>query len=240
MHLAAEIATQRDAERVREVNVEGTRRLLEACGAAGARRSVVFTSTVVTGEAARRAADRGRRALPVQTPYGRSKQEGERAAARSGLAGGRRAPVATSTGRAAGTRRSSSRACASRGASRSSAAATTCGTSSTSTTSRAPASTRSSARRPARSTTCADDEPITYYDFMALERAGARRSGRPRRIPAWVARACAAGSNAGHRRGPQRAHLECEARARARLGAALSRRPAKGVPATVGALRATP
>ena len=50
MHLAAEIATQRDAARVREVNVEGMRRLLDAA-ARPARRKVVFTSTVVTGEA---------------------------------------------------------------------------------------------------------------------------------------------------------------------------------------------
>jgi nucleoside-diphosphate-sugar epimerase len=40
----------------------------------------------------------------------------------------------------------------------------------------------------------ADDEPIAYYDFIALS-ASALGIGRPRRIPAWVAR-LAAGTNA--------------------------------------------
>ena len=70
VHLAAEIATQRDAERVREVNVEGMRRLLGACSATGAPK-VVFTSTVVTGEA-NGALLTEDEALPVQTPYGRT------------------------------------------------------------------------------------------------------------------------------------------------------------------------
>ncbi len=35
IHLAAEIATQRDPQKIDEVNVEGTRRLLEACRAVG-------------------------------------------------------------------------------------------------------------------------------------------------------------------------------------------------------------
>ena len=115
VHLAAEIATQRDAARVREVNVEGMRRLLEACSAAGAPK-VVFTSTVVTGEA-NGALLTEDAALPVQTPYGRSKQEGERCCS---AAASRRSSCAraTSTGRAAGTSTRSSRACASPGASR--------------------------------------------------------------------------------------------------------------------------
>src|SRR4051794_12259953 len=50
LHLAAEIASQRDASRVRAVNVDGTRALLDACAAAGSPK-VVFTSTVVTGDA---------------------------------------------------------------------------------------------------------------------------------------------------------------------------------------------
>jgi nucleoside-diphosphate-sugar epimerase len=81
VHLAAEIASQRSAEKVYEVNVRGTERLITACRefagadpAAGPR--VVFSSTVVTGDA-HGAAERGR-PLPVSTPYGRSKQEGER------------------------------------------------------------------------------------------------------------------------------------------------------------------
>jgi nucleoside-diphosphate-sugar epimerase len=76
LHLAAEIASQRDAEKIHEVNVEGTRRLVEAAQAAGVKR-FVFASTVVTGEADGRVL-REDEPLPVQTAYGRSKQEGER------------------------------------------------------------------------------------------------------------------------------------------------------------------
>jgi nucleoside-diphosphate-sugar epimerase len=89
IHLAAEIASQRSESKVREVNVEGTRRLLDAClslagddPAAGPR--VVFSSTVVTGEAAGALLTEAR-PLPVRTPYGRSKQECERMLLDSGL-----------------------------------------------------------------------------------------------------------------------------------------------------------
>src|SRR5579884_3672904 len=50
IHLAAEIATQKDAGKVREVNIEGTRRLLAACRASDSPK-FVFASTVVTGDA---------------------------------------------------------------------------------------------------------------------------------------------------------------------------------------------
>jgi nucleoside-diphosphate-sugar epimerase len=88
-HLAAEIASQRNQRKVQNVNVEGTARLLDACRelagseAAGAPR-LVFASTVVTGDAhgALLSEDTP---LPVQTPYGRSKQEGERLIGESGL-----------------------------------------------------------------------------------------------------------------------------------------------------------
>jgi nucleoside-diphosphate-sugar epimerase len=83
IHLAAEIASQRDADRIREVNVEGTRRLLEACAAAGGPR-FVFASTVVTGDAHGAELDE-ESALPVETEYGRSKQEGEALVQASGL-----------------------------------------------------------------------------------------------------------------------------------------------------------
>jgi len=84
-HLAAEIGTQRNSSKINEVNVRGTRRLVDACEAAGVRR-LVFASTVVTGDA------RGTlltedTPLPVQTPYGRSKQEGERILRESALEG---------------------------------------------------------------------------------------------------------------------------------------------------------
>ena len=85
VHLAAEIASQRDADKVREVNVEGTRRLVEAAEAAGVKR-FVFASTVVTGEADGRML-REDEPLPVQTAYGRSKQEGERLVRESEMEG---------------------------------------------------------------------------------------------------------------------------------------------------------
>jgi nucleoside-diphosphate-sugar epimerase len=90
VHLAAEIASQRSERKLREVNVAGTQRLLDAClalagpGSAGGPR-IVFCSTVVTGDAGGALlTEEG--ALPVKTPYGRSKQEGERMILESGLA----------------------------------------------------------------------------------------------------------------------------------------------------------
>jgi nucleoside-diphosphate-sugar epimerase len=83
IHLAAEIATQRDLRRIERVNVEGTRALLAACRSVGEPR-VVFVSTVVTGDAGGSVLDEGTE-LPVQTAYGRSKQQGERLVRESGL-----------------------------------------------------------------------------------------------------------------------------------------------------------
>jgi nucleoside-diphosphate-sugar epimerase len=85
LHLAAEIATQRDVARIAAVNVAGTARLLEACAAAGAPK-LVFASTVVTGDARGALLDEDG-PLPVETAYGRSKQEGERLLRASGLPG---------------------------------------------------------------------------------------------------------------------------------------------------------
>lgn len=86
IHLAAEIATQRDPRRIDEVNIEGTRRLLGACNASGGEGGIrfVFVSTVVTGDAGGALLDETS-ILPVQTAYGRSKQEGERLVRESGL-----------------------------------------------------------------------------------------------------------------------------------------------------------
>jgi nucleoside-diphosphate-sugar epimerase len=89
MHLAAEIASQRSERKILEVNVDGTRRLVDACVAvAGSDRAagprMVFSSTVVTGDA-RGALLTEEEPLPVQTPYGRSKQAGERLILQSGL-----------------------------------------------------------------------------------------------------------------------------------------------------------
>jgi nucleoside-diphosphate-sugar epimerase len=82
-HLAAEIATQRDPAKINEVNVEGTHRLLEACKAFDSPR-VLFVSTIVTGDAGGTVLDESS-TLPVQTTYGRSKQQGERLVRASGL-----------------------------------------------------------------------------------------------------------------------------------------------------------
>lgn len=89
IHLAAEIASQRDARKVHAVNIDGTARLIEACrGFAGAEASagprLVFASTVVTGDA-HGALLTEDTPLPVETPYGRSKQEGERLVLDCGL-----------------------------------------------------------------------------------------------------------------------------------------------------------
>jgi nucleoside-diphosphate-sugar epimerase len=83
IHLAAEIATQRDPSKIDQVNVDGTRRLLSACRAVGQPR-FVFASTVVTGDAAGAVLDESS-TLPVQTAYGRSKQQGEQLVRESGL-----------------------------------------------------------------------------------------------------------------------------------------------------------
>jgi nucleoside-diphosphate-sugar epimerase len=83
IHLAAEIATQRDPRKIEEVNVAGTQRLLSACSAVGVRR-FVFASTVVTGDAGGALLDETS-TLPVQTAYGRSKQEGEQLVRESGI-----------------------------------------------------------------------------------------------------------------------------------------------------------
>jgi nucleoside-diphosphate-sugar epimerase len=89
VHLAAEIASQRSHRKIREVNVHGTERLLEACLAvAGSEPTtgprLVFASTVVTGDA-HGALLTEETPLPMRTPYGRSKQEGERLVLQSGL-----------------------------------------------------------------------------------------------------------------------------------------------------------
>jgi nucleoside-diphosphate-sugar epimerase len=91
IHLAAEIASQRSERKLREVNVQGTERLLDACSAlAGDDRAqgprIVFCSTVVTGDAEGALLTEAD-PLPVRTPYGRTKQEGERLLAQSGLPG---------------------------------------------------------------------------------------------------------------------------------------------------------
>ncbi|MFN2612327.1 MAG: NAD-dependent epimerase/dehydratase family protein [Solirubrobacterales bacterium] len=84
IHLAAEIASQRSEPKIREANVEGTRRLLEACNTIERKPGFLFASTVVTGDAHGEVLDE-ETALPVETAYGRSKQEGEELVRNSGL-----------------------------------------------------------------------------------------------------------------------------------------------------------
>ena len=234
VHLAAEIATQRDAARVREVNVEGMRRLLDACGAAGAPK-VVFTSTVVTGEA-NGALLTEDAALPVQTPYGHSKQEGERLLLGCGLP-----VVVVRPGHIYGPggwfeheilarlRRPGRFAVIGRGDNLWDVVHVD---------DVAGALVDALERAPAGEVYhAADDEPITYYDFMALS-AQALGVGRPRRIPAGVAR-LAAGSNAVA--AVVRSARTSNAKLKRELGWA-PRYPSarEGVPATVAALRGAP
>jgi nucleoside-diphosphate-sugar epimerase len=195
-HLAAEIASQRSEAKLRAVNVDGTRRLLQACtalarnGESGPR--FVFCSTVVTGDADGAQLSE-ETPLPVQTPYGRSKQEGERMALDSGLPavvvrpshvygpGGWYAheliPRLRQPGRLAVIGRGenlwdvvhvddvASALCLA-----------------------------AERAQPGSVYHVADDEPITFYEFMSLT-AAALGVGSPRRIPVAVARVVA-GSNA--------------------------------------------
>jgi nucleoside-diphosphate-sugar epimerase len=184
VHLAAEIASQRDEARIREVNVHGTARLLEACAGVDGPR-FVFASSVVTGDAGGKVlTEEGE--LPVRTPYGRSKQEGERLLAESGLPA-----VVIRPGHVYGPggwyehefvrrlRQPGRFAVVGSGDNwwdvvhvHDVAAAFVAGLES------AP---------PGAVYHVADDEPITLYDFAALT-AEALGRGRPRRVPAGLAR----------------------------------------------------
>ncbi len=230
IHLAAEIASQRDAARIDEVNVAGTRRLLEACAAAG-RPRFLFTSTVVTGDARGALLDETSE-LPVETAYGRSKQQGERLVRESGLdtviirpshvygAGGWYAEEIVDRVRGPGRF-----AVVGRGDNwwdvvRVEDVASAC----VDAAERAPAGALYHV---------ADDEPIRYYDFVALT-AQAAGVGAPRRIPAWVAR-LAAGA------GPAAAATRSARSSNARIKAELGWSPrfptaAQGVPDAVAAL----
>jgi nucleoside-diphosphate-sugar epimerase len=191
-HLAAEIATARDEARLREVNVDGTRRLARACLDAGAPR-LVFASTVVTGDAGGRVLTEDE-PLPVETPYGRSKQEGERLVLGSGLPavvvrpshvygpGGWFAEEIVARVRAPGRF-----AVVGRGENLWDVVHVDDVCSALLAAGTADAAVGGVFH-------CADDEPIAYRDFMGLT-AEALGVGRPRSIPVAVAR-LAAGRNA--------------------------------------------
>jgi nucleoside-diphosphate-sugar epimerase len=187
IHLAAEIASQRNANRIQEVNVEGTRRLLSACAATDGPR-FVFASTVVTGDAHGAELDEDT-ALPVETAYGRSKQEGERLVRESGLSsviirpshvygpGGWYAEEFVKRLRQPGRFAVIGQGDNWWDVVRVEDVATAC----------VDAGERA---RDGAVYHVVDDEPIRYFDFVALT-AEALGVGPPRRIPAWVARLAA-------------------------------------------------
>ncbi len=202
IHLAAEIATQRDEAKVQAVNVGGTRRLIEAChqlaAESGETPRIVFASTVVTGEAHGALLDESTR-LPIETPYGRSKQAGERLLLECGLpavvvrpshvygAGGWFAHEIVARlrqpGRFAVIGRGDNWWDVVRVEDVASALADA-----------------AERAEPGAIFHVVDDEPITCYDFVALA-AQALGVGRPRRVPAAVAR-LVAGPQRGQRGDP--------------------------------------
>jgi len=87
IHLAAQIASQRNEAKIAAVNIAGTAHLLQACKAlahSGQTPRFVFASTVVTGDA-HGALLREDQPLPITSAYGRSKHEGERMVLSCGL-----------------------------------------------------------------------------------------------------------------------------------------------------------
>ena len=238
MHLAAEIASQRSERKVMEVNVEGTRRLLDACAAAaGEQRSsgarVVFASTVVTGDANGELLREDRR-LPVQTPYGRSKQEGERLVLESGLPA---VVVRPSHVYGPGGWYAEELVARLRQPGRFAVIGSGRNLWDVVHVADAVAALVAAAERaqPGSTYHVADDEPVTYYDFMALT-ARELGVGPPRRLPAALARAVA-GSSAVD--AVVRSARSSNAKLKRELGWA-PRFPSarEGVPATIAALAA--
>jgi nucleoside-diphosphate-sugar epimerase len=239
IHLAAEIASQRSERKIREVNVQGTARLLDAClalagstPAAGPR--IVFSSTVVTGDA-RGALLTEDTPLPVETPYGRSKQEGERLVLATGLPavvvrpshvygpGGWYANELVTRLRQPGRL-----AVIGRGENLWDVAHVE---------DVAGALALAAEQAPAGSVYhVVDDEPITFYDFRALT-ADALGVGAPRRVPVTLARLIA-GRNAVA--AVVRSARSSNAKIRRELGWLPRFRTAReGVPDSVGRLAAT-
>ncbi|HEY1711677.1 MAG TPA: NAD-dependent epimerase/dehydratase family protein [Solirubrobacteraceae bacterium] len=183
IHLAAEIATQRDLAKIEDVNVHGTSRLIGACETATDAR-LIFMSTVVTGDAEGALLDE-ESALPVQTEYGRSKQRGEELVRESGLhsvilrpshiygPGGWYATELVKRLRAPGRLVVIGSGKNWWDVVRVEDVATAC--------------VDAAERAPDGAVYhVADDEPITQYDFVALT-AQALGVGKPRRVPMWLA-----------------------------------------------------
>jgi nucleoside-diphosphate-sugar epimerase len=83
IHLAAEIATQRDPKKLWRIDVEGTDAMIDACEGTGVGR-FVFASTVVVGDP-KGALLHPDDPLEATTVYGKAKQEAERRLKKSGL-----------------------------------------------------------------------------------------------------------------------------------------------------------
>lgn len=194
VHLAAEIASQRSEQRVMQVNVAGTQHVIAACMSAGgesnARPRVVFASTVVTGDAHGRLLTEDE-PLPVQTPYGRAKQEGERLLLASGLDV---SIVRPSHVYGPGGWYAHELLPRLKGPGRFAVVGTGANLWDVVHVEDVAAALLLAASAPAGSIYhVADDEPITYYDFMALS-ASALGVGAPRRIPAALVRMIAGGN----------------------------------------------
>ncbi len=187
VHLAAEIASQRDPKKIHDANVEGTRRLIASCEGAGVRR-MLFASTVVTGDAKGALLDE-ETPLPVETAYGRSKQEGERLLRESSLE-----EVLIRPSHVYGPGGWFVQEFVNRLRQRGRFAVIGSGRNwwdVVRVEDVASACVDAAERAPSGAIYhVVDDEPIRYYDFVALT-AEALGVGPPRRIPAWVARIAA-------------------------------------------------
>jgi nucleoside-diphosphate-sugar epimerase len=193
-HLAAEIASQRDEAKVREINVEGTRRLLDACLPERDERpqpKVVFASTVVTGDAGGRVLTEDE-PLPVETVYGEAKQEGERLLRESPLPG-----VVIRPGHVYGPGGWYAEEIVKRLRQPGRAAVVGKGDNLWDVVrveDVASAMVEAAERgRDGEVFHVADDEPLTLYDFVSLT-AEALGVGKPRRVPAALARVVAGGN----------------------------------------------
>ncbi len=207
---------------------------MSAAGEPDARPRVVFASTVVTGDAHGRLLTEDE-PLPVETPYGRAKQEGERLLLDSGL---NVSIIRPSHVYGPGGWYANELLPRLRGPGRLAVVGGGENLWDVVHVEDVAAALVLAASAPAGSVYhVADDEPITYYDFMALS-AAALGVGAPRRIPAALARMIA-GRNAVD------ALVRSARSSNAKIKRELGWRPryataSDGVPAVVRALSASP